>query len=290
MTVTVGADPEFWLYDNSPGVGAIIPCVGRVPGTKKHPHQLGSGYFCHEDNVTIELGIPVLTDGSTLGMIIKEGKKRILDEFFAPRSGNPYQLYFSDQVYFDSNQLTSKQAQTFGCEPDFDAYTNGKMREVPESIIKGNVRYAGGHIHIGGTFNCPPFVAALFADLFISVNSQISNPRETFSEAATGSALRRDHYGAAGVFREKPYGIEYRTPSNWWCYNAKHGNQIGYNAYQLGRFLEETSATTLRGMIKQIDWNTVREIVAPPKRIGRPQIQEAARELMDEVRKVGVPV
>jgi hypothetical protein len=28
---------------------------------------------------------------------------------------------------------------------------------------------------------------------------------------------RKAIYGKAGAFRKKPYGVEYRTPSNWWC-------------------------------------------------------------------------
>lgn len=284
MTVSIGADPEFWLYDYENTSTGVIPCVGKVKGTKEAPFDLGDGYFTHEDNVSIELGIPV-TDGTSLGHVVQEGKKRIIDTFFNTKR---YELYQSSQVHYNSNQLTSKQAQTFGCEPDFDAYSNGKVRDIPSAILKGNTRFAGGHIHIGGDFKCPPFVAALFADLFISVTSQVNYTLQ----AGTKDPLkdRMGFYGRAGAFRPKPYGIEYRTPSNAWCASPKKGNAMGRNAFSLGVFLESTSATNLREMIKKIDWLRVREVVNPVYGTPGTQIRQKAEELLYDVRKLGVTV
>lgn len=282
MTITVGADPEFWLYSYEASTSPVIPSIGRVKGTKENPFNLGDGYFTHEDNVAIELGVPV-SNGSSLGHIVQEGKKRIMDEFF----NSNYDLYIKPVAKFTTEQLDNTQARSFGCEPDYDAYTNGKMRTVPSEILKGLRRYAGGHIHIGGNFNCPPFVSALFADIFISVCGQSMWPNPRTNNAAWA---RGEYYGRAGTFRPKPYGIEYRTPSNWWCANSKKGNYIGNQALKLGLFLENTSATNLREMIKKIDWLNVREIVNPTYGTLSTKLQEDAFNLIDDLNKVGVKV
>jgi len=286
MTITVGADPEFFLLHatRSENGEGIIPCVGLVPGTKQAPHDLGEGYFCHEDNVAVELGIPHTPDGSVLGHIIKDGKARILSEFFP---GGEHILHILDHKDFTEHDLRSKQAQTFGCEPDFDAYTNGKMRDVPDVMKRGMTRYAGGHVHIGGNFNCPPFVAALFADLFLSVYMQSFAPRQTPNRYNVARP-RAEYYGRPGVFRPKEYGIEYRTPSNWWCGSVKNGNQIGYMASRLGIYLEQTTATTLRETIRKIDWIKVKQTMLPQAGVTRTAVRENADQMLEDVRAAGV--
>ena len=259
MSVTLGADPEFMIYDMDLEDG-IVPAVGIVPGTKEHPHDFGDGTFCHEDNVTVEVGFdPCLNDSQFVERLSLA--RANVQQHFLKRS---QQLYIVSSHNFREDQLTSAQAKKFGCEPDFDAYTGGKLpRQVPRDMIEGRYRFAGGHIHIGGDFNCPPFVAALFADLFISLGGYVNG-----FERATSSHTykRREFYGQPGVYREKPYGIEYRTPDNGWCYNKNSMRGTARSALALGRFLEDTSPTQLRILLKHLPWARIRETLAMPKR------------------------
>jgi hypothetical protein len=259
-----------------------------VPGTKEEPYALGEDYFCHEDNVTVEVGIPVLQDGSSLGYVVEEAKRRVQEEFFA--SGKKYELFSVGQSMFQPDQLLHKQAKTFGCEPDFNAYEAGRERTVPLALKRSNVRFAGGHIHLGGDFNCPPFVAALFADLFLTLAVQEQWPRLINSVKSDQFDFRNSFYGRPGIFRPKPYGIEYRTPSNWWTNSAKYGNFIGSRAMRLIAFLENTSATTLREMLKRIDWLKVQNLIAPDTTFQTTQVQELVGELNNEIRTAGVDI
>jgi hypothetical protein len=265
MSITIGADPEFLLYqyreeeydeyEDSYSESEYIPCVGIVPGTKEEPHPLNdAGIFCHEDNVAVELRIPAcVTPGDFRDQLMLA--KTLLYEQFLRDEG--YELTYISSREFPARQLQSDQAKAFGCEPDFDAYTNGKARSVPLEVTTGNTRFAGGHVHIGGQFNCPPFVAALFADIFIGVGMILNFTQ--YHDNDTGA--RKLWYGRPGIFRPKPYGIEYRTPSNWWLRSEQYMLQMGHQAIHLGRYLENTSAIDLRSAVGQIPWLDVQDFL-----------------------------
>ena len=287
MTISIGADPEFFLVnyylpemdDYGNEISPFIPCVGLVPGTKEEPHDLGDGYFCHEDNVTVELGIPPTSNPYNFGESITRGMARIKREFFADEET---QLTSTAAHKFKSSQLTSPQARTFGCEPDYDAYTNGKVRTVPSTMVEDRWRYAGGHVHLGGDFNCPPFVAALFADVYISLYLlQLSG----FNGVTTEEKQRRKWYGQPGIFRQKPYGIEYRTFSNTWCSSTDKATYMGDAAVRLCSILETRSATKLRGYVRQIDWLAIREFLSDPPSLNTERLEKAGM-LYQEVIKI----
>lgn len=79
-------------------------------------------------------------------------------------------------------------------------------------VFTTNARTAGGHIHIG----CDQLkteieicAVARLLDLFVGIPSILFDHSEE-------SKKRRRIYGQPGRFRVKPYGLEYRTLSNWW--------------------------------------------------------------------------
>jgi len=278
MSVTIGADPEFFLYDLRED--GVIPSVGIVPGTKEKPHEFGDGTFCHEDNVCIEVGFAPVSSGSAFARSMSTVRENVQSNFLNSRQ----QLYVMPSIDFLEQQLTSKQAQRFGCDPDFDAYTGGRApRDVPRSLTGGTTRYAGGHVHVGGEFNCPPFVAALYADLFLSLGILANG----FGRESRASRKRREYYGQPGVFRPKPYGIEYRTLSNGWCYNQNATTWMGRQAMSLGIFLENTSATRLRSLLKEIPWSEVRAVLSDTE---SPIVMSSVNELYYRVQSLGVDI
>ena len=91
--------------------------------------------------------------------------------------------------------------------------------------VRGNVRTCGGHIHLGGDFQCPDFVAALFAELFLGVFGRLP---------MNFKSVRQRWYGQPGIFRSKPYGIEYRTPDSSWTSDTSYMEYIELRRYMSG--------------------------------------------------------
>jgi hypothetical protein len=268
---SIGSDIEAFLFNTVSK--RIVPCVGILPGTKESPHQLPglkAGYAVQEDNVMVEFNIPPARSAKAFAASIevaKDGVRKMLP----PK----HSLVFAPSHRFAAKDLKSDQAQMFGCEPDFDAYAGGVQRTplLAEGVLD---RGAGGHIHLGGDFHCPDFVAALFADLMIGVNLELRAPQ--------GDA-RAKFYGQPGIFRPKPYGIEYRTPSCTWADNSDMSAWVGQVGTKLANWLTNNDAQTIQKVFRAFkDWPAVRAYMLngenPPDR----------STLIDRALKAGVPI
>jgi hypothetical protein len=202
--MTVGSDPEFFLQDKS---GRVVVSQGIVPGTKDRVQLLRNGAV-HRDNVLCELNPkPAATEeefSSNVLALMDEVTRKILK----PKGVS---LLVKSSHIFSMSELMSAEARTFGCSGDAGIWDRIHPPTPPQ--LSGRVRGAGGHIHIGLTGLKPkqirPLVKTL--DLLVSVPLVLIDPDKN----------RRKFYGQAGRYREKPYGIEYRTPSNAWCSSDK---------------------------------------------------------------------
>lgn len=196
---TIGADPEMFLKDATTGL--LVPCIGILGGTKEEPIPVLHGAV-QEDNVMAEFNVDVAGDERSFVRNILSVRKQIRDKV------KRYNLveHIAGSAHFPEEQLLHPQAQTFGCEPDFNAWT-GKQNPRPECADK-TLRTAGGHIHVGAKVNRELLIQYL--DVLIGVPSIIFD----------ADSERRQLYGKAGAFRPKPYGAEYRTVSNFWIADA----------------------------------------------------------------------
>lgn len=197
MAFTIGADPEFFIKQFNKHKSAI----GLIGGSKDQPRPLArEGFAILEDNVAVEFNIaPCHNHMEFIEAIqyVMEGlQKNVLPT---------YEVSTESAVLFDADQLTHPQAQEFGCEPDYNAWTKG-INPRP-CAADAALRSAGGHVHVGTTENPIEVIRAM--DLFLGVPS-------TKMDKGT---LRRQLYGKAGSFRQKPYGCEYRTLSNFWIFS-----------------------------------------------------------------------
>lgn len=203
--VTIGADIEVFLKDMSSN--EVISAEGIIKGTKEEPFKFveGNDYFgISLDNVLAEFCIPPVKNAQEWFNNISFALNYIKENI-----PNGLGIEKIPSARLDFKWLQTENAKLFGCEVDFNAWMFGQMNPKPE-LKDGNenLRSCGGHIHIG--YDKPDFDLSLSLvkamDIFVGLPSVIQEPDNE----------RKSLYGKAGAFRTKPYGIEYRTVSNYY--------------------------------------------------------------------------
>lgn len=198
--VLIGADPELFLKlgDN------IVSAIGVLPGNKYRPRNTKFGAV-QVDNVLAEFNIlPAASEDEFVHNIrhTMQAMKLMLPD------GMDFAFLASHEYNVDY-LLGIDGAFVFGCDPDYNAYTKRKQRV---HIKNPALRSAGGHIHIGSEEALAyPERLAIALDYLVALPAVLQDP----------DTRRRGLYGTAGSFRYKPYGIEYRTPSNFWIKDEK---------------------------------------------------------------------
>lgn len=203
---TIGSDAE--MFVKSLANKSVFPVCGIVGGTKARPKPMGTGgYFVQEDNILLEVNIPVCNSASTFIKAMLEGVRRAKNQL-------PPSLYADacPSGNVDKAFLSIEAACVFGCEPDFNAW----LREVnprPHSEDP-TLRTAAAHVHIGweNPTDADRHNLIKAADLFVAIPALYEDT----------DTKRRELYGKAGAFRMKPYGVEHRVLSNYWI------NSISY--------------------------------------------------------------
>lgn len=210
---SIGCDPEIFLKKKGEGFSAH----GVIPGTKKEPHKVDSG-MVQVDGMAVEFGIdPVqLDDPSGLTTF----NKNIVDVMATMKSmvqevDKDLRFNISPVQEFDPALIEAQpeEAKELGCDPDFSAYTLEPNPRPDASDVA--FRTASGHIHIGWGSDIPvdhPDHMEICAN-FVKIMDCVVGLYMTILD---DDPRRRTLYGKAGAFRPKPYGVEYRTPSNVW--------------------------------------------------------------------------
>ena len=205
QTVMKGCDPEVFLMNAD---GKFISSVGLIGGSKDFPMPIDDqGNAVQEDNVTVEFNIPPCKDAKAFIEHINKNKDWIKEK--AQSLG--LHLSIRPSARFEEDQLNTEAAQTFGCEPDFNAWNGGMENERPHAD-DANLRSCGGHIHIALEDSDDPILVVQCMDLYVGcMMLEFDDDKD-----------RRQLYGKPGAFRPKPYGVEYRTASNAWIATDEH--------------------------------------------------------------------
>lgn len=204
MKITIGCDPELFVTQD----GKFRSAWGMIPGTKEAPHPVNDGAV-QVDGMALEYNINPVDNADDFvrfnQSVMAQMKAMIPDD---------HDFAIVPSCRFNGNHFRAQpdEAKELGCTPDFNAYT---LKENPKPDNKTTMRTASGHVHIGFCEDADPGSddhMIRCATLVKQLDCYLGLPSVMFD----GDVARRKMYGAAGAFRPKPYGVEYRVLSNAW--------------------------------------------------------------------------
>jgi len=212
VKLLLGADPEVFVKDKAKN--KYVSAHGMVKGTKQNPEPTDKGAF-QVDGMALEFNIdPAASREEFLTNI------QTVYANLQTRIGSGFKLVAAPSILFDREifDAAPNEAKELGCDPDFNAWASGDVNPRPDNTT--TMRTGAGHVHIGWTNDqevedpdhieaCCMLVKQLDASLGLAAMYWDKDVR------------RRQMYGAAGAFRPKKYGCEYRVMSNRWLSDPK---------------------------------------------------------------------
>ena len=212
MTIfTIGADPEVFVKKN----GKPFSAHGLVDGTKESPLKTENGAI-QVDGLALEFNIDPtpLDDFNQFNKNILSTLKELKTAAQNNVSNGKINLVAEPTQEFGKEYLDAlpDEAKELGCDPDYNAYT---CKENPKPDGEATFRTGAGHIHVGWGTDIPvenEEHIKICADFVKMLDGTVG----MFMTYIDRDPKRRNLYGKAGAMRPKPYGVEYRTPSNVW--------------------------------------------------------------------------
>jgi hypothetical protein len=194
--ITLGSDVELVIHNAS---NVPVDVTGMLGGSKDEPVWFDN-FNVQEDNVNAEYAINPVQSIEDWVLYHKQAISKVSD--LLPEG---YGILFDASTEYDVAQLESTSSKVFGCDPDNSAWS-GMPNRSPNIHRAGNMRTCGGHIHVGiDGLDSRDLIKCM--DVFLGLPS-------LFIDTDT---RRRQLYGKAGSYRDKPYGVEYRALSNFWA-------------------------------------------------------------------------
>lgn len=197
-----GLDAEFIIRDKKTHLP--VSMIGKLGGSKQKPLKVPRGAL-QEDGVLAEINIrpaKSLFEWETNITTVLHYLEKAVEKMGC------YVDYNSIEEIYPDSELNHSLAWQSGCDPDYNCWTEERNPIVP---YETPLRTCGGHIHIGfrDIDQYKPNFRAQVArqlDLGVGIPLFVIEPPNN----------RRSIYGKPGAYRPKPYGVELRTPSNFW--------------------------------------------------------------------------
>lgn len=209
MTILVGADPELFLRRD----GEFHSGHGMIPGNKFEPYPVEDGAV-QVDGMALEFNINPARNEKEFLHNINHVLGQLHDMIPAE-----FDVAIDPVAWFSEDHMKEQpeEAKILGCAPDFDAYQM-LPNDLPDQTMR--MRTAAGHVHVGFTEGADVDSFGHFTDCAM-LAKQLDYFLGIPSIVLESSNKRREMYGKAGCFRPKPYGMEYRTLSNFWLKSDK---------------------------------------------------------------------
>ena len=212
--VSFGCDPEVFLVNKN---GDVIGCEWVVPDDGLRANKYGASSdrppIVVRDGVQAELHIASTACRATFSNSLSRSIATL--EYWARRDGASISLNQVVNVKKSELSKLSDGARIVGCAPSLSIYGDPPPN-VDGSAYPG--RSAGGHIHLG--YNTPKGADKLeVAEDIVAMLDVFVGNTSVLLDRDKKAAERRELYGRAGEFRLKPYGLEYRTLSNFWLHS-----------------------------------------------------------------------
>lgn len=212
MNITIGCDPELFLFDNL--LQRIVPAVGKIGGTKQKPLKLTKGTV-QLDGTVVEIGTHPASSASefveNLQSVISEVQTKLDNRFHGRYSlrcgalaGYSEEDISPDHVGFD-----------VGCEPQFSFEDENTLVKVEgQDKLDINEIPVGGHIHVGFGCNLPITDPRLVVS--VSRYLDVLWPRIVGSDTTSSKARNLLMNAHKPIIRIKPYGFELRNLDSYW--------------------------------------------------------------------------
>src|SRR3990167_2387431 len=225
MSCTLGADPELFVLDPA---GKPVSAHKFFPYKPKQQPADGQPF---RDGYVVELNPRASTCRDTL---LDQWCSQVRDARGLLPAG--YSMKLRSSYGIDLRELADApdDLKEFGCDPSFDAYSNGKAKHPEVNAMDHPFRYAGGHMHFGWAGPGPyssrsraeiaadkliwaPIIDKAFHPMAVKLLDLYVGLPMTYLTARRSTFLRREVYGQAGEYRPQVYsktavGLEYRTP------------------------------------------------------------------------------
>ena len=251
---TIGTDPEFFLKTGD----RLVSAIPLIKGTKHDPAPLPNGGTIQRDNVAVEFATDPAKDGPDFVEKVRSCMRDALD--MVP---SDHDLVVIPSAEFDADQLDHPEAQEFGCDPDYNAYTV-EMNEKPWCGESG-FRSCGAHIHVGGLDDNGNTIEGLgFLQDFMGKINMVKGMDlfhgivSTVLDNSEAAIKRRELYGKAGCHRSTPYGVEYRVLSNYWMKTPNLVMLMDYMTRDVARLV---SSDQLQAILDEVGENELQNII-----------------------------
>lgn len=253
--IKVGSDPELFIVNTENN--KVISSIGIIPGEKNNAYRapdMPKGYGLQIDNVLAEFNIPATNKKEKFIASINYMKDYIRKYVKNVNPNYDIQCIASRDV--DEDQLQHPIAKLFGCDVDYNAYTE-EENPKPDGE-RGTLRSAGCHLHI--SYKNPTIRTSLdlikYLDMYLGIPSVVLDP----------DTKRRTLYGKAGAFRLKKYGFEYRSLSSYMIDSEKNLNFVwngimkAIEAYNAG--LPYINSDLVQATINNSDVEMAKKLIA----------------------------